>query len=93
MASGSTSICRKIKYLDGKTDGTCASYTVFILSKKLVRFQFLNSEGGLTTCDVAPGGSKACVYYADEGTNPLFGDVGLDFQDSLTAVLSSISIT
>jgi hypothetical protein len=64
MASGSASICSKVKYTTGTTSSDCQRYTVFVLSKKLVRFQFINSEGSLTTCDRAPGsGGKLCQYY------------------------------
>jgi hypothetical protein len=103
IVSGSSNSCSKIKYVGGGSDSNCKSYTVFILSKKRVRFQFvywnawlkanfLDSDVGLTTCDVAPGASRACVYQtkAAAAPRPGGGYDGAGF--SLSAALSRITI-
>jgi hypothetical protein len=93
VASGSTSTCSKIKYTDGAVSSDCKSYTVFIVSKKLVRFVFFDSKGKLTSCDVALGGKKSCVYYQYEYSMTLYMYNVLSGIHTRTADISVMQIT
>jgi hypothetical protein len=95
MASGSApSSCSKVKYRDGDTSNRCSEYTVFILSKKLVRFVFLNTEGGLAKCDMAPGSKGPfCTFFTSSGAYDLTQYVEMTYSFAFSAEISNIKIT
>jgi hypothetical protein len=90
MASGSASSCS-----NGDANTTkCIEYTVFKLSKKVVRFVFYNVEGGLSKCDVALGsGVQYCTFLSHSGVYNLSQFVQMAYTFTWMADLSILKIS